>query len=179
MQQWVSVKDVPLSMFRSKSLWIFQTVCFHLDGYDVVTWNHGQTQNSGLSLGECVCNHRTTKQLFFLIYHLILSSHSIINVQNDYCEYYSSIYTKVPFIRFNFIYRAPHTIKLSLGALLRRSFIFHKSKKKKISYPTCRFEELLSWSKDDITVSVCAEEQSHQGSTICHANPHVFVQESF
>lgn len=60
-----------------------------------------------------------------------MSSNSIINVQNDYCEYYSNIYTKVPFIRFNFIYRAPHTITLSLGALLRRAFIFHKSKKKK------------------------------------------------
>lgn len=120
------------------------------------------------------------KEIIFLIYHLILSCHSIItNVQNDYCKYYSSIYTKVPFIWFNFIYRAPHTIKWSLGALLRRPFIFHKSKKKKLVYPTCRFEELLSWSKDDVTVSVCAEEQSHQGSTICHANPHVFVQESF
>lgn len=122
-------------MFRSKSLWIFQTVCFHLDGYDVVTWDHGQTQNSGLSLGECVCNHRRTKQLFFLIYHLIMSSNSIINVQNYYCEYYSSIYTKVPFIWFNFIYRAPYTIKLCLGALLRTAFILHKSKKKMFIQP--------------------------------------------
>lgn len=54
----LSVKDVPLSMFSYESLWILQTVRLHLDGHHMVTWDHGQTQNSGLSLGESVYNHR-------------------------------------------------------------------------------------------------------------------------
>lgn len=59
----LSVKDVPLSMFSSESLCILQTVSLHLDGHNVVTWDHGQTQNSGLSLGESVCNQRTINNL--------------------------------------------------------------------------------------------------------------------
>ena len=65
----------------------------------MVTWDHGQTQNSGFSLGECVCNHRTIKLVIhFLIYDLILLSYSILKVQNDYCQNYVYMYTGVPFI---------------------------------------------------------------------------------
>lgn len=42
---------------------------------------------------------------------------------------------------------------------------------------TCRFQELLGWPEDDVAVPVRAEEQPHQGSAVCHADLHVFVQE--
>lgn len=42
---------------------------------------------------------------------------------------------------------------------------------------TCGFQELLGWPEDNVAVPVRAEEQSHQGSAVCHADPHVLVQE--
>lgn len=46
-----------------------------------------------------------------------------------------------------------------------------------LSSPTCGFEELLCWPQDDVAVSVCAEEEPHQGPSVRHADPHVLVQE--
>lgn len=86
----LSVKDVPSSMFSYESLWILQTVCLHLDGHHMVTWDHGQTQNSGLSLGESVWNHRRIDHFQFEIYSAIQYP-----IKGDYCAH---IYTKVPFI---------------------------------------------------------------------------------
>lgn len=85
------VNDVPLSMSSSKSLCIFQTVCLHLDGYDVVSWDHGQTQHSGLSLGESVCNHRTIKS-FISVWDLFSVSNGVSKVSMTkmpfvFCEY--------------------------------------------------------------------------------------------
>lgn len=43
---------------------------------------------------------------------------------------------------------------------------------------TCGFEELLSWSEDDVAVSVRAEEKPYQRAPVRHADPHVLVQET-
>lgn len=140
----LSVKDVPSSMFGYESLWILQTVCLHLDGHHMVTWDHGQTQNSGLSLGESVWNHR--------------------RIDHFKLEIYSNSLLKLTIVH-------TFTLKFHLSLVNRRQNCS--------VYPTCGLEELLSRSKDDVTVSVRAEEQSHQGSSICHPDPHVLVQESF
>lgn len=45
------------------------------------------------------------------------------------------------------------------------------------NFSTCGFEEFLSRAEDDIAVPVCAEEKPHQSPSICHADPHVLIQE--
>lgn len=57
---WASSKQA--SMVSSKSLCVFQTVCLHLDGYHVVTGDHGQAKDSGFTLGKCVWGQKGFKK---------------------------------------------------------------------------------------------------------------------
>lgn len=51
------------SVVSAESLCVFKTVCLHLDGHHVVTGDHGQAQDSGFTLGECVCKKKIIKSI--------------------------------------------------------------------------------------------------------------------
>lgn len=60
------------SVVSSESLCVVQAVCLHLDGHHVVPGNHGQAQDSGFALGECVWKeNETTGQTTLTVWYLI------------------------------------------------------------------------------------------------------------
>lgn len=71
------------SMISSKSLCVFQTVCLHLDGHHMVTWDHGQAQHSRFTLGKCVWRQKGMFLLKKYIKYLDLSFHWSENVFRD------------------------------------------------------------------------------------------------